>query len=296
MFTFFDSKTKIIDGRTAGAQLQTGVARRIQTLKSETGKTPGLAVLRLGSDPASEIYVSYKKRACEAVGMRSIEIHLPDTVTQDQALDYIDAFNGDDSLHGVLVQLPVPKQIDPNALIERLDPEKDVDGLHPLNVGLLSRGSSRAIVPCTPKGCLTLIKGVRENLQGLNAVVIGRSNLMGKPMAQLLLKENCTVSIVHSKTSEPELITRFADIIVAAVGVPHLVTPAWVKEGAIVIDVGITRQKTETGSRKLLGDVHFEAVLPKVQAITPVPGGVGPMTVSSLLENTLEVFERTLKV
>jgi methylenetetrahydrofolate dehydrogenase (NADP+) / methenyltetrahydrofolate cyclohydrolase len=271
------------------------VARRIHTLKSETGKTPGLAVLRLGSDPASEVYVSYKKRACEAVGMRSIEIHLPDNVTQEQALDYIDVFNEDNSLHGVLVQLPAPKQIDPDALVERLNPEKDVDGLHPLNMGLLSRGSSRAIVPCTPKGCLTLIKGVEENLQGLNAVVIGRSNLMGKPMAQLLLKEDCTVTVVHSKTQNPEDITCSADIIVSAVGVPQLVTASWVKEGAIVIDVGITRQETGKGMTHLVGDVYFKNVLPKVRAITPVPGGVGPMTVSSLLENTLEAFEERLE-
>ncbi|XP_022778832.1 uncharacterized protein LOC111320433 [Stylophora pistillata] len=229
--------------------------------------------------------------------MRSIEIHLPDNVTQEQALDYIDAFNEDNSLHGVLIQLPAPKQIDPDALVEYLKPEKDVDGLHPLNMGLLSRGSSRAIVPCTPKGCLTLIKGVvEESLQGLNAVVIGRSNLMGKPMAQLLLKEDCTVTVVHSKTQNPEDTIRSADIVIAAAGVPQLVTASWVQEGAIVIDVGITRQETKKGSTRLVGDVHFKGVLPKVRAITPVPGGVGPMTVSSLLENTLEAFERTLNI
>ena len=172
--------------------MQRKIAQQIQGLKSQTGKTPGLAVLRLGSDSASEVYVSYKKRACEAVGIRSTEIHLPDDVTQKQALDSIDSFNKDPSIHAVLIQLPVPKKIDSHALIEHLDPQKDVDGLHPLNMGLLAMGRPQAVIPCTPQGCLTLIKGVETNLSGLNAVMVGRSNLMGKPMMQLLIKENCT--------------------------------------------------------------------------------------------------------
>ena len=219
---------------------------------------------------------------------------MPDNVTEKEVLNCIDAFNDNNFFHGILLQLPVPQQIDPYLLIEKLDYRKDVDGLHPYNIGLLSCANKRGIVPCTPKGCLRLIKGVKKNLQGLKAVIIGRSNLIGKSMMQILLQENCTVSIIHSKTINSKLITRSADIIISAVGIPNLITQSWIKEGAIVIDVGITRQRIIKGINKITGDVCFKGVLPKVHAISPVPGGVGPMTVSCLLENTLEAFEKTL--
>ncbi|MDH5722676.1 MAG: bifunctional methylenetetrahydrofolate dehydrogenase/methenyltetrahydrofolate cyclohydrolase FolD [Alphaproteobacteria bacterium] len=275
--------THIIDGKTIAAQIKEDLKHRVGTLESQ----PGLAVILVGDDPASKVYVGNKIKACEAVGIKSYESRLPAQATQGEILAEIKAFNDNKHVHGILLQLPVPDHLDSEALVQSIAAEKDVDGLSITNAGKLILGHTDGLVPCTPQGSLRLIKSVKDDLTGLNAVVIGRSNLFGKPMAQLLLRENCTVTMAHSRTRNLDEICRGADILVAAVGRAKMVKGDWIKDGAIVIDVGINRMD----DGKLCGDVDFDAAKDKAFAITPVPGGVGPMTIACLLENTVKAFE-----
>lgn len=268
----------IIDGKAFAAKIRSQVAQEIKS----SGLTPGLTVVLVGDDPASHVYVANKDKAANEVGIKANTIKLPAETTQEELLGEIDKLNNDDSVHGILVQLPVPKHIDEDAVINAISPDKDVDGFHVINAGRAATGQE-AMVPCTPLGCSLMLKDVLGDLSGLNAVVIGRSNIVGKPMANLLLKENCTVTIAHSRTKNIEALCAQADILVAAVGREKMVKANWVKEGAVVIDVGINRG--EDG--KLCGDVDFAEVAPKCKAITPVPGGVGPMTIACLLKNTV---------
>jgi methylenetetrahydrofolate dehydrogenase (NADP+)/methenyltetrahydrofolate cyclohydrolase len=277
---------KIIDGKGYAARLHAIIAQLTARLRATHGVTPGLAVVLVGDDPASRVYVRNKARQAEAAGILSQTCRLPAHASQAELLDVIARLNRDAAVHGILVQLPLPNTIDPRAVIEAIDPTKDVDGFHPLNVGRLS-ASGTARVPCTPLGCLLLLKDSLGDLAGLHALVLGRSNIVGKPMALLLLRENCTVTIAHSQTRRLAEECRRADILVAAVGRPRLVKGDWVKPGAAVIDVGINRITLEDGSTRLVGDVDFPALLPVAGAITPVPGGVGPMTIACLLLNTL---------
>ena len=276
----------IIDGKKASAALREELKEKVSKLKSTYNTVPGLTVILVGEDPPSKIYVKNKEKSAVEVGINSEVIHYPDNIEEKVVLDKIKELNKNDKVSGILVQLPLPKHIDKRKVIETIDPSKDVDGLHPVNVGNLSSGYDSTI-PCTPLGCYLLIKNTEKNLNGKHAVIIGRSNLNGKPMTQLLLKENCTVTITHSKTKDLKAECKRADIIVAAVGKPKLVKADWVKKDAIVIDVGIN--KTDSG---LVGDVDFDEVSKVAKAITPVPGGVGPMTIACLLSNTVECFKR----
>jgi methylenetetrahydrofolate dehydrogenase (NADP+)/methenyltetrahydrofolate cyclohydrolase len=276
----------IIDGKKAAAALREELKEKVSKLKSTYNTVPGLTVILVGEDPPSKIYVKNKEKSAVEVGINSEVIHYPDNIEEKVVLDKIKELNKNDKVSGILVQLPLPKHIDKRKVIETIDPSKDVDGLHPVNVGNLSSGYDSTI-PCTPLGCYLLIKNTEKNLNGKHAVIIGRSNLNGKPMTQLLLKENCTVTITHSKTKDLKAECKRADIIVAAVGKPKLVKADWVKKDAIVIDVGIN--KTDSG---LVGDVDFDEVSKIAKAITPVPGGVGPMTIACLLSNTVECFKR----
>ncbi|MBL4738851.1 MAG: bifunctional methylenetetrahydrofolate dehydrogenase/methenyltetrahydrofolate cyclohydrolase FolD [Pelagibacteraceae bacterium] len=276
----------IIDGKKASAALREELKEKVSKLKSTYNTVPGLTVILVGEDPPSKIYVKNKEKSAVEVGINSEVIHYPDNIEEKVVLDKIKELNKNDKVSGILVQLPLPKHIDKRKVIETIDPSKDVDGLHPVNVGNLSSGYDSTI-PCTPMGCYLLIKNTEKNLNGKHAVIIGRSNLNGKPMTQLLLKENCTVTITHSKTKDLKAECKRADIIVAAVGKPKLVKADWVKKDAIVIDVGIN--KTDSG---LVGDVDFDEVSKIAKAITPVPGGVGPMTIACLLSNTVECFKR----
>jgi methylenetetrahydrofolate dehydrogenase (NADP+)/methenyltetrahydrofolate cyclohydrolase len=281
----------VIDGKVFAASIRERVKQRVAEIKEETSEVPGLAVVRVGNDPASEVYVRNKVKQTEEVGMHSVEVHLPEDTTEDVLLDHVKRLNEDHAIHGILVQLPLPRhlQAQEEHVLELIDPAKDVDGFHPVNVGKLMTGQ-RGLVPCTPLGCSMMIKDrLGEDLSGKRAVVIGRSNIVGKPMAQLLLAANATVTIVHSRTEGIEEICQQADILVAAVGKPKMVTRNWVKAGAVVIDVGINRIEVD-GKPKLVGDVDFEDVSKVASAITPVPGGVGPMTIACLLNNTLEAF------
>lgn len=280
-------ESRMIDGKTVAAEVRAEVAAGVTRLKTQHGIIPGLAVVLVGEDPASQVYVRNKGEATKAAGMRSIEHKLPASTSESRLLELIGDLNRDDSVHGILVQLPVPKHIDPGKVIEAIDPMKDVDGFHPVNVGRLASGQ-RALVPCTPTGSLILAKRVRPDLKGLEAVVIGRSNIVGKPMAQLLLKEDCTVTIAHSRTRDLAAVVRRADLVVAAVGRPEFVRGDWIKPGAIVIDVGINRIDAGGGKTKLVGDVAYAEAAKVAGAITPVPGGVGPMTIACLLANTLD--------
>lgn len=275
---------QIIDGKALAASLKQEVRDGVSRL----GKTPGLAVILVGDDPASRIYVRNKLKACEKAGIKSFESRLPAKVSQNDVAAEIEAFNRNPDVHGILLQLPVPDHLDSGALIQAIDPAKDVDGLTFINQGKLIAGDQSGLVPCTPQGSLHLIKTIEQDLAGKHAVVIGRSLLFGKPMAQLLLAENCTVTQAHSRTRDLAGLCRQADILVAAVGRTEMVKEDWVKDGAIVIDVGINR--TEDG--KLCGDVDFEAVKDKAAAITPVPGGVGPMTIACLLANTVRAAKQ----
>lgn len=252
---------------------------------------PGLAIIRVGDHKASQVYVASKRRQCEDVGILSFEHHLPAGVKPEVVLDLVHRLNCDPTIHGIIIQLPLPSHLETSQIILAIDPSKDVDGLHPLNLGKLAMGFP-SFVPCTPLGCLELIKTQFKSLKGLHAVIVGRSNLVGKPLMLLLLQHDCTVTIVHSKSRKPETITSQADILVVAVGKPRLVKRSWVKPGAVVIDVGINHLMDEEGNSYLVGDVDFEDVKDIVHAITPVPGGVGPMTVSSLLLNTLKAAEQ----
>lgn len=271
---------QIIDGKAIAAQLRKDIAATVAKMDAK----PGLAVVLVGGDPASQIYVRHKITATEEAGMKSYPYYLPETATQDEVALMIDTLNDDPKVQGILLQLPLPKHLNADPLIQRIAPEKDVDGLTFINAGKLVAGEKSGIVPCTPQGSLMLIKSVKQDLTGLNAVVIGRSLLFGKPMATLLLAENCTVTQAHSKTKDLASICRNADILVAAVGKADLVKGDWVKPGAIVIDVGMNR--LDTG--KLKGDVDYDAASKVAGAITPVPGGVGPMTIACLLANTLK--------
>jgi len=276
----------IIDGKKASAALREELKEKVSKLKSTYNTIPGLTVILVGEDPPSKIYVKNKEKSAVEVGINSEVIHYPDNIEEKVVLDKIKELNKNDKVSGILVQLPLPKHIDKRKVIETIDPSKDVDGLHPVNVGNLTSGYDSTI-PCTPLGCYLLIKNTEKNLNGKHAVIIGRSNLNGKPMTQLLLKENCTVTITHSKTKDLKAECKRADIIVAAVGKPKLVKADWVKKDAIVIDVGIN--KTDSG---LVGDVDFDEVSKVAKAITPVPGGVGPMTIACLLSNTVECFKK----
>ena len=276
----------IIDGKKASAALREELKEKVSKLKSTYNTVPGLTVILVGEDPPSKIYVKNKEKSAVEVGINSEVIHYPDNIEEKVVLDKIKELNKNDKVSGILVQLPLPKHIDKRKVIETIDPSKDVDGLHPVNVGNLTSGYDSTI-PCTPLGCYLLIKNTEKNLNGKHAVIIGRSNLNGKPMTQLLLKENCTVTITHSKTKDLKAECKRADIIVAAVGKPKLVKADWVKKDAIVIDVGIN--KTDSG---LVGDVDFDEVSKIVKAISPVPGGVGPMTIACLLSNTVECFKK----
>jgi methylenetetrahydrofolate dehydrogenase (NADP+)/methenyltetrahydrofolate cyclohydrolase len=284
------SEARIIDGRGIAQALRRQIADDVAALMREHGVTPGLAVVLVGDDPASEIYVRAKSAAGRDVGMATFERRLPRSASGAELLALIGDLNRSGDVHGILVQLPLPPHIAAAVAIEAIAPEKDVDGLHPLNVGRLVAGGD-APTPCTPAGCLILAKSVRRDLSGLEAVIIGRSHIVGKPIAQLLLKENCTVTLVHSHTRDPAMVARRADVLVVAAGRPEIVRGSWIKPGAIVIDVGINRI---AGSRKLLGDVNFAEARAVAGALTPVPGGVGPMTIACLLANTLEAARRQL--
>jgi methylenetetrahydrofolate dehydrogenase (NADP+)/methenyltetrahydrofolate cyclohydrolase len=277
---------RLIDGKAEAAALRARVAVAAAELKAQHGIVPGLAAVLVGDDPASEIYVRNKGKTAIAAGIASFEHRLPASAGERQLLDLLLRLNEDDAIDGILVQLPLPPQIAPQRVIEAVDPDKDVDGLHPQNVGRLWSGG-RALVPGTPYGCLMLLRATLGSLAGAEAVVIGRSNIVGKPMAALLLAENCTVTLAHSKSRDLPLIVRRADILVAAAGRAELVRGAWIKPGATVIDVGTTRLPAEGGKTRLVGDVAFAEAQAVAGAITPVPGGVGPMTIACLLRNTV---------
>jgi methylenetetrahydrofolate dehydrogenase (NADP+) / methenyltetrahydrofolate cyclohydrolase len=281
------SRATIIDGKAIAETLRREVAAGVADLKRARGIVPGLAVVLVGEDPASQVYVRTKSKATTDAGMLSFEHRLPAETPESNLLALIAELNGRKDVHGILVQLPLPKHIDTRHVIEAIDPAKDIDGFHPINVGRLASGA-HALAPCTPSGCVILAKSVRNDLAGLEAVIIGRSNVVGKPMAQLLLAENCTVTIAHSRTRDLAGIVRRADLVVAAVGRPEMVKGSWIKPGAIVIDVGIQRIATADGKSRLVGDVAFAEAAQVAGAITPVPGGVGPMTVACLLRNTLQ--------
>ena len=277
----------LIDGKKVAAELRVELKQEVSELKAKYNKVPGLTVILIGDMAPSQIYVRMKEKAANEVGLKSEVIRYAGTVEEKTVLDKVKELNKDESVSGILVQLPLPKHIDKQKVIESILPSKDVDGFHPMNVGNLSSGYESS-VPCTPLGCYLLIKKIEPNLSGKKAVVVGRSNLNGKPMTQLLLKENCTVTITHSKTKDLKAECLEADIIIAAVGMPELVKGDWVKKDAIVIDVGIN--KTDKG---IVGDVAFDEVSKVAKALTPVPGGVGPMTIACLLKNTIECFKRS---
>ena len=279
----------IIDGKKFAQKLRNKVKQEIQSVKRKTGLTPGLTVILVGNNTPSEIYVKNKELSAQEVGINSKVLRFESSISETKLISTIHKLNKDKKVHGILVQLPLPKHINGSKIIEEIDPKKDVDGFHAINVGNLSSGKD-ALVPCTPLGCYLMIKDVRKNLSGLNAFIIGRSNLNGKPMAQLLLKEDCTVAIGHSKTKNLKELCKKADIVVAAVGRANLVKGDWIKKGAIVIDVGINRVEKKDGY-KIVGDVDFKSVVKKARAITPVPGGVGPVTIACLLSNTLKAFK-----
>jgi methylenetetrahydrofolate dehydrogenase (NADP+)/methenyltetrahydrofolate cyclohydrolase len=277
---------EIIDGRAFAARLRERVAAAVPAFRESAGRAPGLAVVLVGEDPASRIYVTSKGKATREAGFESFEHRLPADATQAELLDLVEELNRDHRVDGILVQLPLPKGLDDKAVIDSIDPAKDVDGFHVVNAGRLAVGES-GLVSCTPLGCLMLLKDRLGDLAGLEAVVVGRSNIVGKPMAQLLLRENCTVTMAHSRTRDLPSVVGRGDIVVAAVGVPELIKGAWLKPGATVIDVGMNRLEGEGGKTRLLGDVEFASAAEMASAITPVPGGVGPMTIAVLLRNTL---------
>ncbi len=276
---------QVIDGRAFAAKVRAQVADQVAKLKEENGITPGLAVVLVGEDPASQVYVRSKGKMTVEVGMNSYEHKLDADTSEEDLLALIDKLNNDPAVHGILVQLPLPKHLNEDLVINSIDPAKDVDGFHISNVGLLGTGQ-KSMVPCTPLGCLMMLRDHHGSLSGMDAVVIGRSNIVGKPMAQLLLGDSCTVTIAHSRTKDLPDVVRRADIVVAAVGRPEMVPGDWIKEGATVIDVGINRIERD-GKNKLVGDVDYASASERAGAITPVPGGVGPMTIACLLANTL---------
>ena len=287
----------IIDGKAFAQALRERIATQVAAFRAAAGRAPGLAVVLVGDDPASAVYVRSKHKATVAAGMESFEHKLPAATSQDDLLALVDRLNADPAVDGILVQLPLPGHIDERVVTTRIDPDKDVDGFHPVNAGRLATGL-HGFVPCTPLGCLMLLKDQLGDLAGLDAVVIGRSNIVGKPMAQLLIRESCTVTVAHSKTRDLSSVVKRADIVVAAVGRPEMVKGDWIKPGATVIDVGINREPPEVAGNngRLVGDVDFAGALSVAGAITPVPGGVGPMTIAVLLRNTLVSAHRREKV
>ncbi len=286
---------QIIDGKAFATNVRKKVAENVSNLKAVHNITPGLAVVLVGSDPASQVYVRSKGKQTVEVGMNSFEHKLDADTSEDVLLNLIDSLNVDPAVHGILVQLPLPSHLDETLVIDRIAPEKDVDGFHIANVGLLGTGQ-KSMVPCTPLGCLLMLRDYHESLTGKNAVIIGRSNIVGKPMAQLLLNDSCTVTIAHSRTTDLPEVVRRADIVIVAVGRPEMVPGDWIKPGATVIDVGINRINFEDGKTKLVGDVAYESCAAVAGAITPVPGGVGPMTIACLLANTLTACCRINKM
>jgi len=289
--------TTLINGKEIAQNLRNELKKEIDDLKKTIGRVPGLAVVQVGNVAASSVYVKAKTKSAKEVGIEIIDHHLPDETTQEELLEIVDVLNKQRNVNGILVQLPLPKHINEQIVLDSIHPDKDADGFHPLNVGKLSIASHNdesLLIPCTPYGCLIMLKGLGVELSGKNAVVIGRSNIVGKPMAQLLLKESCTVTIAHSRTKNIEDVCKKADIIVAAVGRPEMVKGDWVKRDAIVIDVGINRIEIEVdgeSKNKLVGDVDFNEASKQASAITPVPGGVGPMTIACLLRNTTIAFK-----
>ena len=283
---------RIIDGKAAAADLRAKVAQAAADFQLKVGRAPGLATVLVGEDPASAVYVRSKVKATAEAGLESFAHHLPDTLAEAELLAIVDRLNRDPAVDGILVQLPLPKQIDAQRVIEAIDPDKDVDGFHPVNAGRLATGLT-GLVPCTPFGCLYLLRKELGDLSGKDAVVIGRSNIVGKPMALLLLGDSATVTVAHSRTKDLADVVRRADIVVAAVGRPEMVRGDWIKDGAVVIDVGINRvPAAEEGKTRLVGDVDFAGASERAAAITPVPGGVGPMTIAMLLRNTLVAAHR----
>ncbi len=276
----------LIDGKQFAAKLREKMTGQIASIKADHNIVPGLAVVLVGEDPASQVYVRSKGKQAKECGITSIEHKLEDTTSEEFLLNLINDMNKDPAINGILVQLPLPKHIDSAKILQAIDPAKDVDGFHPINVGMLSTGGE-GMIPCTPLGSLMMLQGYHGDLTGMTAVVVGRSNIVGKPMFNLLLQQSCTVTMAHSRTKNIEAVVREADIVVAAVGVPELVKGSWIKPGATVIDVGINRIETPEGKTKLVGDVHFESAEKVAGAITPVPGGVGPMTIACLLYNTM---------
>ena len=290
LINLMDSQTAhILDGKSLAQQIQSELRSRVPQLQERVGRPPGLAVLRVGDDPASAVYVRNKERACEKVGIASLGRHFPANATYEEIATEIDRLNQDELVDGILLQLPLPAHLDAVSLLQRIDPDKDVDGLHPMNLGRLLRGEP-GLRSCTPAGVMRLLEAYQLELTGKRAVVLGRSILVGKPMALMLLAGNATVTIAHSRTADLPDLTRSADILVTAVGRPGVVTAEMVKPGAIVADVGINRVETDRGKARLVGDVDFEAVRGVAGYVTPVPGGVGPMTVAMLLANTVEGF------
>lgn len=277
---------QIIDGKRISQEIKDELREKVESLKAE-GKEAALAVIQVGNDPASSVYVNNKKKACAYIGIQSLSYELPEETTEAELLALIDKLNKDDTINGILVQLPVPKHIDEDKIIQSISPDKDVDGFHPQNVGRLVIGE-RGFVSCTPAGIIQLLKRSGIEISGKNCVVIGRSNIVGKPMALLMLRENATVTIAHSKTQNLKEICKQADILIVAIGKPQYITADYVKEGAVVIDVGIHRDE----NNKLCGDVKYDEVLPLASAITPVPGGVGPMTIAMLMNNCVESMTR----
>ena len=293
--------TTIINGKEIAQKLRSELKQEIEQLKLNLGIVPGLAVVQVGTVAASSVYVKAKTKSAQEVGIKVIDHHLDEQTTQNDLLKLVNELNNQNDVNGILVQLPLPKHINEQVVLDSIHPDKDADGFHPLNVGKLSIASNNddnLLIPCTPYGCLIMLKGLGVNLSGKNAVVIGRSNIVGKPMAQLLLKESCTVTIAHSKTKDLPVVCQNADILVAAVGKPEIVKEDWVKKDAIVIDVGINRIEVENEGQKknkLVGDVAFEEASKNASAITPVPGGVGPMTIACLLRNTTIAFKNANK-
>jgi methylenetetrahydrofolate dehydrogenase (NADP+)/methenyltetrahydrofolate cyclohydrolase len=281
------SGAQIIDGKQIAANVRAEVAAEVARLQKEHGLKPGLAVVLVGEDPASKVYVANKAKQTVEVGMNSWEHRLPAETSEADVLALVNKLNNDPACHGILVQLPLPKHINSEKVLNSINPDKDVDGFHPVNVGRLWVGE-RALVPCTPTGSIILAKSVQSNLSGLDAVVIGRSNIVGKPVAALLLRENCTVTVAHSRTKNIEDVVKRADLVIAAVGIPEMVKGSWIKPGATIIDVGINRVPSENGKTKLVGDVAYAECAQVAGAITPVPGGVGPMTIACLLRNAAQ--------
>jgi len=278
----------IIDGKAIAAKLRAEIATQVKKLQAQ-GITPGLATVLVGEDPASEVYVRMKGNACQDVGMHSVKHTLPAETTEAELLALIDRLNNDPTIHGILVQLPLPKQINTDTVLEAISPAKDVDGFHPYNVGRLMVGKP-TFQPCTPYGIMLMLREAGVDLAGKEVVVVGRSNIVGKPVALMCLQQHATVTICHSKTRDLPSKVRAADVVIAAVGIPEMIKGEWIKEGAVVIDVGVNR----VGEKKLVGDVEFAAAAQRASAITPVPGGVGPMTITMLLHNTLEAAQKTV--